>query len=103
MNNEDMLRVIRRHTHESVFQAKRVLVTYRKWQKQLKKLPNIQRVPWPDHLSRTERTLESSRLLLQATQWASLNSVHLYCATGYKVFGRVDKGKGNLIFDNFRQ
>ena len=93
-----MLRVIRRHNHEPVFQAMRVLVTYCKGQKQEKKF-YIQKVPWPDNLSTTKCTQKNSRLLLQAIQWASSNSVHFFCATGYKVFGTVDKGKGNLLFD----
>ena len=88
-----MLRVIRRHTHESVFQAMRVLVTHCKAQKQVKKVakdpkgslarPPIYKQAYP----------ENSRLLLQAIQWASTNSVRFYCATGYKVFGTLDKGK----------
>ena len=101
MNNEEMLRFIRGHSHELVFQARRVLVTYRKGQKQ-SKIAKHQRVRWPDQLSTTERTLKSSRLLLHVIQRASSNSVHLYCATGYKVFGTVDKGKRNL-FDNFQK
>ena len=36
MNNEQMMKIIRRHTFEATFQVMRVAVNYRKGQKQLK-------------------------------------------------------------------
>ena len=38
MNTQGMLRVFQRHTREAVFQATRIVVNYRKGQKQLKKI-----------------------------------------------------------------
>ena len=38
MNTEEMLKIIRRHTLEAIFQVMGVAVSYRKGQKQLKKI-----------------------------------------------------------------
>ena len=38
MNTQEVLRVFRRHTGEAIFQAMRIVVNYRKGQKQLKKI-----------------------------------------------------------------
>ena len=38
MGTQDRLRVIRRHTPEAIFQVMRIVVNYRKGQKQLKKI-----------------------------------------------------------------
>ena len=43
-----------------------------------KKLFHFQRVPWPHHLSTTERTLKQPQLLFYALQWISLSHVHFY-------------------------
>ena len=58
-----------------------------------------QRVPWLDHLSTTDRNLKCSQLILQEIQQAQFTFI--VEGTGEKVFGRVDKGWGNLFFDNF--
>ena len=79
MDTQEMLTVIRRHTLEAIIHALRVAVNYRKVQKQLKKMLYIKRLPWPDQLFTTERTMKSSQLPLQAFQWASWNIVHFYC------------------------
>ena len=62
---DQMLWVNGRHTVEAFLQVMKIAVNSRKGQKHLKKMLFIQRVPWPDHLSRTERPLKSSRQLLQ--------------------------------------
>ena len=54
------------------------LVNYHQRQRQLKKLDFMQRVPWPDHLSTTERSNKSPQMLLEASQWASRSLVYLY-------------------------
>ena len=46
--------------------------------KQLKKIAVCPRLPWPDHPSTTERTLISSWLLLEATQWASRSTIYFF-------------------------
>ena len=38
----------------------------------------IQKVPWPHHLSTTERALTSSRLVLQAIQWPPRRPVYFF-------------------------
>ena len=93
-----------RLTFVAFFQVMRVVVEYRKGRKYLKKkFFYTQKLPWPHHLSATEHSLGGSRLFLQTTQWASGSPVFFLCSTWYMVFGAVDRGKGNLLFDNFRQ
>ena len=69
MGTQERLRDNSRHTLEAILQVMRVVVNYRKGQKQLKKkLFYTQKVPWPDHLSTTECNLKCSQLLLQENQ-----------------------------------
>ena len=74
-----MLRIIRRHTLEAFSQVMRVAVNYRRGQKLLKKLLYIERIPWPDHISTTERTLKSSRKPHREIQSASRSPVYFHC------------------------
>ena len=102
MNTGQMLRVIRRHTLEAIIHVLRVAVNYRKVQKQLKKLLYIWRLPWPDQLFTTERTMRSFQLPLQAFQWASRIIFHFYCLH-YKIKSLLEESTSleKYIFGQF--
>ena len=65
MNFEEMLRIFRRLKFEAILQVMRVVVKHQKGQKQLKKTINFRKLRWPNHLSTTESTLNSTRMLLR--------------------------------------
>ena len=79
-----------KHTFEAIFQLTRVVVNYRKGQKELKKLFYIQRELWPDHLSTTDRMLStvSPGIPASTTKPSSFLS---FVQPDKKVFGRVAK------------
>ena len=66
-------------THWSSFSGDESRSKLRTGQKHVEKLLYIYRVPWPEHLSTTKRTLKSSHLRLKATQWASRSTILIGC------------------------
>ena len=90
MNTSEMLKVSSRHTLQATVQVTRVVVNYSKEQKHWKKIA----LPWPDHLSKTDRTLKRSRSLLQASRLYSRSPAYFFCLRNgiESVCERVDKG-----------
>ena len=78
--------VIRRHTLGAIFEVMRVIVNYRKRQKQLKKIALHERVLWPDNLSTTERILKNPQRLLHASQCSSCQPIYFCFCNRIKSF-----------------
>ena len=102
MGNHKRLRDNCRHPLEAIFLVMRKAVIYRKEQNNWKKLLYTKRVPWPVHLSKTERNLKCSQQLLREIQWASRSPVHKYClCSRIKSFWRSPQRLGKPIFWQF--
>ena len=104
MGTQERLKDNNRHTLEAISQLMRVVVIYRKGQKQLN-----------ENCSTSEEYIGQTTYLRPSVTWNALNcfsrrfSEHqeaqvtfLVCATGQFFFGNVDKVLGNLCFDNFQ-
>ena len=86
MNTQEMLRVVTKHTFESISQVMRVFVQYRQGQTQSKKSSTSKTYLDQTFLSMTVCTLKSSQHLLQTSQLSSRSAVYICC-----LWNRIEK------------
>ena len=102
INTKKIPKVIRRFTVEAIFQVMRVVVNYRKGQKQLIKYCSTSKKYLGGTTNlRPSVTRNFSPLLLQESQSASRSPDEFFVQPDKKFFGRVDKGSKKPILRQF--